>query len=272
VERRLRSDVNIGTSLSGGIDSSSIVAAINALKKNFHTWMNVGFTASFPLFEKDETAFSKKVAQSFGITQHFITPTAADIEKYFSTLMYHQEEPLQSSSVFTQFMIYKLAKENNITVLLDGQGADETLGGYKKYTHWYLQQLIKTKPALFIQEKKMLKKNQLLGQWGIKNYFASFFPATAAKHLQSKALIHQNSETFIERDFLKKYQSKDSLQKPTIFSLEDILYYNTFHSGFSELLRYADRNSMAHSREVRLPFLYHELVEFIFSLPSSFKK
>ena len=55
--------------------------------------------------------------------------------------MYHQEEPLQSSSVLTQFLVYKLAKENNITVLLDGQGADEILAGYKKYSHWYLQQL-----------------------------------------------------------------------------------------------------------------------------------
>lgn len=73
--------------------------------------------------------------------------------------MYHQEEPLQSSSVFTQFMVYKLAKEKGITVLLDGQGADEILGGYKKYAHWFLQELLRTNLAKFKQEKALLIAN-----------------------------------------------------------------------------------------------------------------
>ena len=74
----------------------------------------------------------------------------------------------------------------------------------------------------------------------------------------------QRNHPDIEHDFLLQNFNKPSLEKPAINNLEDSLYYNTFQFGLAELLRYADRNSMAHSREVRLPFLNHELVEFIF--------
>jgi len=269
IKRRLRSDVNIGTCLSGGIDSSAIVAGCNGLKAEHLT--HECFTAIFPGFEKDESAYSGKVADHFKLRQHTIEVTADDWINQFGLLMYHQEEPLQSSSVLTQFMVYGLAKQHGITVLLDGQGADEILGGYKKYTHWYLQYLFRTDVKAFKREKKLLQQNQFLESWSVKNYGAAFFPAKAAALLQKKALNEQNGNSLINKDFLKKYRNIDTLQKPVVKTLEDILYYNTFTSGLGELLRYADRNSMAHSREVRLPFLDHSLVEFIFSLPSSYK-
>ena len=271
VNRRLRSDVNVGTSLSGGLDSSSIVGAINQLKNASYHWKNTGFTASFPGFEKDELADSEKVAKHFNIRQHVIKPTAEDWVTNFERLMYHQEEPLQSSSVLTQFLVYQRAKENGITVLLDGQGADEILGGYKKYTHWYLQQLLTTDTRKFIREKSLLKQNDFMEHWGWRNYAAALLPDRTAYALQQKAISQQRAHPFLNKDFLVNYQNADALQKPVVKQLEDILYYNTFNTGLPELLRYADRNSMAHSREVRLPFLFHELVEFIFSLPASLK-
>lgn len=271
VERRLRSDVSIGTSLSGGIDSSSITAAIYARKNITQQWKHIGFTAAFPGFEKDEIVYSKQLAEHFNIQQHIVTPTENDLADSLQQLMYHQEEPLQSSSVFTQFMVYKLARENNITVLLDGQGADEILAGYIKYSHWYLQQLFTKDVSQFFKERKLLQQNNFLDNWNWRNYAAAMFPDKAAHALQQKAISQQNSNTAIEKEFLLNYQNKDSLQKPVVKQLEDILYYNTFNIGLPELLRYADRNSMAHSREVRLPFLFYELVEFIFSLPADLK-
>ncbi len=271
VNRRLRSDVSVATSLSGGLDSSSIVAAIHQLKNVSQHWKNTGFTAAFPNFEKDESVYSEKVAKHFNIRQHIIIPTAEDWVNNFERLMYYQEEPLQSSSALTQFLVYQSAKENNITVLLDGQGADEILGGYKKYTHWYLQQLLTTDTRKFIKEKRLLKQNDFMEQWGWRNYGAAIFPDKAAKALQGKAISQQDAHPFLNRDFLFNYRNADTLQKPVVKQLEDILYENTFNIGLPELLRYADRNSMAHSREVRLPFLFHELVEFIFSLPACYK-
>lgn len=271
VTRRLRSDVSIGSSLSGGIDSSSVVAAIHWSKNISQQWKNMGFTASFPGFEKDELEYSKKIAQHFNIDQHIVEPTADDCIKYFQQLMYHQEEPFSSSSVLTQFLVYKLAKENNITVLLDGQGADEILGGYKKYSHWYLQQIFLKDSSLYFKERKLLQQNELLDEWGWRNYAAALFPDKAAHALQQKAIKQQKQNEFIDEEFFAHYHNADVLHKPVVKQLEDILYYNTFNFGLQELLRYADRNSMAHSREVRLPFLFHELIEFIFSLPASYK-
>ena len=271
VNRRLRSDVSIGTSLSGGIDSSSVVAAIHELKTVTQQWKNMGFTAAFPGFEKDELEYSKKAAAHFNIQQHIVEPNADDCIKYFQELMYYQEEPVQSGSVLTQFLVYKLAKENNITVLLDGQGADEILGGYKKYTHWYLQQLFNSDTSEYFKERKLLKQNDFLDEWGWRNYAAALFPDKTAQALKQKAVKEQQQHRFIHPDFYFNYRSEASIDKPVVKQLEDILYYNTFNFGLPELLRYADRNSMAHSTEVRLPFLFHELAEFVFSLPASFK-
>lgn len=270
VKRRLRSDVEIGTSLSGGLDSSSIVAAIHQFKNVSSLWKNIGFTAIFPGFGKDEAAYSKEVAEQFKIQQITIAPTAQDWINNWHELMYYQEEPLQSSSVVAQFLVYKLAKENHVTVLLDGQGADEVLGGYKKYIHWYLQEMLRKNFRLFRTEKKLLAQNNFLEQWSWKNYAASYLPEKTAKQLQQRA-YQQLKEADINPDFFARYNNYDVLHKPVVKQLEDVLYYNTFQFGLEELLRYADRNSMAHSREVRLPFLNHELVEFIFSLPSGLK-
>lgn len=269
IERRLRSDVNIGTCLSGGVDSSAIVAMCNGIKAPHLT--HECFTAIFPGFEKDESVYSKQVADHFSLHQHTVEVTADDWINNFQQLMYHQEEPLQSASVLTQFMVYRLAKQHNITVLLDGQGADEILGGYKKYTHWFLQQMLRTHTAAFKKEKKLLQQNNFIETWGAKNYAAAYLPNKTAALLQKKAVGEQNNNSSINKEFLRKFQNIDTLQKPVVNTLEDILYYNTMHVGLSELLRYADRNSMAHSREVRLPFLNHTLVEFIFSLPSTYK-
>jgi asparagine synthase (glutamine-hydrolysing) len=185
--------------------------------------------------------------------------------------MYHQEEPLQSSSVFVQYMVYKLAKEKDITVLLDGQGADEILGGYKKYSHWFLQEMIRHNLSKFSYEKALLATNDFLDQWNYKNYLAAFFPKITAKQLRLKAQKQQSTNQFIHKDFLQQNKNAQSLQKPVIKGLQDILTYNTHIFGLHDLLRYADKNSMAHSREVRLPFLNKELEAFVSSLPSTFK-
>jgi asparagine synthase (glutamine-hydrolysing) len=251
VNRRLRSDVPVGSSLSGGIDSSSIVAVTNEiLKKNKNNrFSSTCFTAIFPSFEKNEHAFSQKVAQNFNLKQYTVSPGAGEFADNWRDLMKHQEEPVQSSSVFTQYMVYRLAKQKGVTVLLDGQGADEVLGGYKKYTHWYLQQLLRTQPAEFFREKKLFRNNHFLEQWGVKNMAAAFSPAVAARQLTMKAKKELMNQPFITNEYYHAYTNEGCCDKPVIDTLETLLYYNTFVFGLEELLRYADRNSMAHSRK-----------------------
>ncbi|MFZ1800820.1 MAG: asparagine synthase (glutamine-hydrolyzing), partial [Chitinophagaceae bacterium] len=271
VSRRLRSHVNTGTSLSGGIDSATVAAMIYGLKNNGNYWKNTGFTASFPGFEKDELSKSTEVASFLHMQQEVLYPTENDWAENFEKIMYYQEEPLQSSSVLTQFMVYKKAKEKNITVLLDGQGADEILGGYTKYTRWYLQELLREDKSLFIREKKLLAANNFLENWDARDYAMAVFPRTANAALQTLQKKKIKNTGFIQDEFYDAHKGTISARSSMPAGLSAQLAYSSFDSGLDELLRYADRNSMANSVEVRLPFLSHELVEFVFSLPSSFK-
>ncbi|MFY7840738.1 MAG: asparagine synthase (glutamine-hydrolyzing) [Lacibacter sp.] len=268
VKRRLRSDVEVGTSLSGGLDSSSIAAMINQLQTTNHKLQT--FTASFPGFEKDETTYAKEVADHLQLQQHFVTPTADTLFNDINKLIFQQEEPFQSSSIYAQYKVYQLAKQNGVKVILDGQGADETLAGYHKYIHWFLQEKSRESQVVS-RELKAFTDHHISVDWSWKNKLAARFPEFAAVQLENKANKAVLNHRFISNQYRKQYFNKKSIYKPAVSKLNDLLYYNTMLVGLEELLRYADRNSMAHGVEVRLPFLSHELVQFVFSLPSHYK-
>jgi asparagine synthase (glutamine-hydrolysing) len=268
VSKRLRSDVAIGTSLSGGLDSSSVAAVIHQLQKNkLQT-----FSAVFPGYEKDESAYISKTVSAFGLGNFSVTPSAAGFIDDFEKLCYHQEEPFQSASIYAQYKVFQLAKKHGIKVLLDGQGADEILAGYHKYYHWYWQQLYRTNKKKLNAEQKETAALGINPSWGFKNKLAARLPLLAAVQLENKDIRSIKNHPDINRDFIAAHYDKFySVNRIPVEKLNDILYYNTMQNGLGELLRYADRNSMAHGVEVRLPFLNHELVQFIFSLPVTFK-
>ena len=270
IKRRLRSDVAIGSSLSGGLDSSSIAAVVNELLNSDGRYQS--FSAVFPGFEKDESKQIGEIVKQFNLENYEVTPSANDFVSDLEKLIYHQEEPFQSASVYAQFRVYDLAKQHRVTVILDGQGADEILAGYPKYYHWLWQEKIagfKWKEAR--NEIQAARQNGQEINWDLKNYAAAFLPGFAANQLEKNAHKNQSDNSDLTYDFFLHNHNKTTIFKPSVNKLNDILYFNTMQFGLEELLRYADRNSMAHSREVRLPFLNHELVQFIFSLPSSFK-
>jgi asparagine synthase (glutamine-hydrolysing) len=269
IQKKLRSDVPIGTSLSGGLDSSTIAAYLASSKINLHT-----FSATFPSFERDESSFIQQITSKFQLQNFGVSPTADDLINDFEKLCYHQEEPFNSSSIFAQYKVFELAKKNNVTVLLDGQGADEIFAGYTKYIQWFLQEVLsRHKLGANINEIKQLRKNNQPFNWGIKNHLAAFLPAHAAILLERKDYRKTAYNSFIHPDFLENLKGHqwDGIHQPIITKLNDILHFNITEMGLEELLRFADRNSMAHGVEVRLPFLSHELVEFVFSLPSTLK-
>jgi asparagine synthase (glutamine-hydrolysing) len=266
VKRRLRSDVSVGTSLSGGLDSSSIVASIHQQQSGESLKT---FSCIFPGFERDESHFIKEVSAKFGTDQYYTSPTANDFIRDIEKMLFHQEELISSASVYIQYKVFELARENGVKVLLDGQGADEILAGYTKYLHWYLQELVVTDPMNMKTALHALRKNELGFEWGWKNYFAAWLPSLTKSRLEKSDIQKIRSHPFLKKEFVG--DTIYSSQKPKISRLNDILYFNTFRFGLEELLRFADRNSMAHGREARLPFLQHELVEFMFSLPSRFK-
>ncbi|MFC0774467.1 asparagine synthase (glutamine-hydrolyzing) [Terrimonas alba] len=269
IKKRLRSDVAVGCSLSGGLDSSSIVAAISQL--NTQAGPLNSFTAIFPGFEKDEQVFASQVASQFQLQQHQLEITADDLILNWDSFMHHQEEPVSSASAFIQYKVFELAKKQNIKVLLDGQGADEVLAGYHKYYKWYWQELFQRRRLIRSKEIPAARKIGVAEEFGFKNIMASLLPDLAAVILEKQYLFNALNHEHLHEDFIQLQSKEAYYTTPDLGTLNGILYFNTCIHGLQELLRYADRNSMAHGREIRLPFLSHELVTFIFSLPPNFK-
>jgi asparagine synthase (glutamine-hydrolysing) len=269
IKRRLRSDVGIGSSLSGGLDSSSITAIAHELQadSNSHTC----FTAVFPGFEKDELAFSRQIAGKFNLQHYTVDVTGKEMLSDWEKLCYHQEEPFGSASIYAQYKVFELAKQHSIKVLLDGQGADETLAGYHKYYKWYWQELFRNRKLYKSKELKAAKQIGITESFTYKNMIAAYFPAFASVVMERHYLLKAIRQEDLTKDFVQQQSKEAYYTPPEHFDLNGVLYFNTCTHGLQELLRYSDRNSMAHGREVRLPYLSHELVEFIFSLPADFK-
>lgn len=269
VQKRLRSDVAIGTSLSGGLDSSTIVA-LCAQQAAPH-YSHKCFTAVFPGFARNEESFAEQVAATFGL-QHFKIPiTEADLLQCMDAVAQHQEEPFGSASVVAQYLVYQNAKSEGVTVVLDGQGADELLAGYDKYYFWHWQQLYRQKKLSKSGEVKAAHDMGVLKRFGMPQKIAALLPDFAASMKQTVAARNAARNAHLHPDF--RFANKRNLyySLPATPDLNGALYFNSVVYGLEELLRYADRNSMAHGVEVRLPFLQHQLVEFLFSLPPQAK-
>ncbi len=271
VNKRLRSDVEVGSSLSGGIDSSAIVMMIDEIKKP--NQIQKTFSARFKNYVKDEGKHIKEVLNSCkNVQSHNTWPSGQNLSNNLDKLLYHQEEPFGSSSIYAQFEVMKLAKENNVTVLLDGQGADEILAGYTKYYLYYYGHLLRNNKHKYNSEVSNYSK--LYENWKFSNRekLNLYFPKVSNslewvnRKFSTKSVGRLN---YLDSDFINNYKHlKNPFEK--FDSLRDSLIGSLFSRGLPELLRYCDRNSMAFSREIRLPFLSHELVEFIFSLPDDF--
>lgn len=269
VQRRLRSDVAVGTSLSGGLDSSSIVAMLQALKSGNR--LQHCFTAVFDGFEKNEAAFAAEVARQYDLQQHLVSFSEKELLQDWDKLCYQQEEPIGSASIYAQYKVYERARQEGITVLLDGQGADETMAGYSSYYKWYWQELFRKRKLYRSNELRFAKERGIRESFDYRNMIAAYFPSFASVVLERQYLVKAISQEDLTKDFVRLQSKEAYYTPPEYFNLNGVLYFNTCIHGLEELLRYADRNSMAHGCEVRLPFLSHELVEFIFTLPSKYK-
>jgi len=256
VQMRLRSDVPVGSSLSGGLDSSTIVSVMDKLLPPGAVQKT--FSARFADESKDEGKWIGHVMKVTRAEPHFVWPTGEEMFTEIERLFYHQEEPFGSASIYAQWCVMRLAKEHGVTVLLDGQGADETLAGYHPYFGIVADALFKDlKLAAFMAWRGSYRSLHGRPLGSLSGTIRQTVPGSLKRPVK-KLLGRDPIEPFLP-EYPKEFGKVSALRK--------ILWWNTTRQGLVELLRYADRNSMAHSREVRLPFLDHNLVEFIFSLP-----
>ena len=275
IKYRLRSDVKTGSSLSGGIDSSAIVSlANNLLPTNAEQHV---FSARFPGFIKDEGFFIDLVlnnCKNAKAIKHEVFPNEESMLINLDKIMYHQEEPFGSASIAAQFEVMQLASENGVKVLLDGQGADELLAGYTPFYVTLLRQLYKKNKKVYRVSLENIKKNSTADINKI-NYkdFGNIYYYNTTKFIGQlrRNWIKNDSPYFlnIHPELVNEYKKvKNPIYTPP--NLKQHLKFMLLNRGLNELLRYADRNSMANSVEIRLPFLSHRLVEFVFTLPDNF--
>ena len=259
---RLRSDVKVGTCLSGGLDSSSIAA----LASDIYTNTNDRFTAIHAKSSQkssDESLFAQEVAKSCNLDLNIIEPTQEEFINSIDEVIYTQEEPFGGPSIFMQYFVMKKAKEIGCTVLLDGQGGDETLVGYERYYPSYLMSL-----GFFDFIKGFFdsSKNSKLTKKELLAYFIYFTKST----IRIKRLKNKNE--FIKKEYFD-LASFDIVEKnaKSYLNLFDLQYEEIFHTQMPHLLRYEDRNSMRHSIETRLPFIDFRVVETALSIDNKYK-
>ena len=259
---RLRSDVEVGTCLSGGLDSSSIAAFASGLYNPQVQQAFTGITAGSADSKKDETRYAKQAVEALGMAWKYCQPTAKDFVNAFERVLDIQEEPFDSASVLMQHLVMQLAHDAGLKVLLDGQGADELLLGYKPHLAWTLKELAPL-PAAQLAAKSLSKyqisaKELLL----LVNYHTVTSRKRGRQLSRWKGLRKDLHEQLQEEAVAEANQPTDLFSKQC---------YELTHRILPMLLRYEDKNAMAFSIETRLPFLDTDLVEFLLNLPGHLK-
>jgi asparagine synthase (glutamine-hydrolysing) len=260
VRIRLRSDVPVGSSLSGGLDSSTIVGLV---ARYYSGARQAVFSARFSDSTLDEGRFIQAVCDSTPVESHSVYPDPARFCEEAMLLAWHQEEPYSSSSIYAQWSVMRLARDAGVTVLLDGQGADEVLAGYPVYLGAQVRGLCE-RGHFASAMQLMLAYIQEKGMGSLPISMASFISPSARRLVRRVVRPRE-----LPPDFGYYWQNaRQDVSAGFEDPLKEELYRTLTKNVLPGLLRYADRNSMAFSREVRLPFLDHRVVEYAFGIPS----
>lgn len=275
VRLELRSDVAVGTCLSGGIDSSSIVCAVNHLmRQDGLSAAQIGerqktFSAVYDSDGRyNERRHIDRVLRATAADGHFVFPTVERLNADLERLAWHQDEPFQSTSIFAQWCVMGLARERGVTVLLDGQGADEVLAGYRPYARYLGDLLRQARGATVAREALLIsaRSNQPAIPL-LRNALIFTLPASAIELAYVGRQMLRTPSPVLRSDFAAECRRAALADIPSWCeqsSLDRHLRDAVIESSLPHLLRYEDRNSMAFSIESRVPFLDHRLVEFVF--------
>lgn len=271
VRLRLRADVRVGSCLSGGLDSSSIVGLVNQSLSGAgeHERQHV-FSVYYDVPEGDERRYIDAVVEKTGVAAHRVAPSCAQLFDTLKKLTWHQDEPFGSTSVFAQWEVFRLAAENGVRVMLDGQGADEALGGYHTYFGARLAGMLRSGRlgALRHEAGAMHGLYGYSPQWLLRQAMLSVLPSALT------ALIKRASgpPAWFDAAALG-LEDEPAFQLPRNWrrSIQSVSQAQLLTSNLPMLLHWEDRDSMAHSVEARVPFLDYRVVEFLLGLPDDHK-
>lgn len=244
LQLRLRTDVPWGITLSGGLDSSAIVYEVaRILKERGDSTPIQTFSAIFPGTGADESKFVKVIEKDLGLRAHYSEPLKEFNFDDFETFLYHQDFPVGSTSSYARWCVFRLVARSDVKVILNGQGGDELLGGYRHHFHRYAGELIRRGKILgSVRETKAAGKMKGRKFWPL---YKEVLSMEIAGRVRDKRVKGKTLRERLELDLTSR-----------------MMPY---------MLRYEDRISMAFGIESRVPFLDHKLVEFALQLPSELK-
>jgi asparagine synthase (glutamine-hydrolysing) len=257
VERRLLSEVPVGSCLSGGLDSTTIVSFMSELlRENAPDAASLRgqlktFSAVFDGDPIDEREYIEIAVASTGADTTYTNPDSYEFMHELREFIWHQEEPFVSTGPYAQWCVMRSAREQ-VTVLLDGQGGDELLAGYVPYQLVFLRQLRR-------QGRHRELSHEAAKSADVLSPLVRRRVAQRSKRLSIRRLLKPG---FV--DHVRDPQPWTSRSDLKLRLLQDLLTYS-----LPCLLRYEDRNAMAFSVESRVPYLDQELVEYILSLPDT---
>lgn len=275
VELRLRADVPLGSCLSGGLDSSSIVCLVNRLlrERDAQSFQRV-VSACSNVERFDERKWIDVVVRATGVEAHYVYPRLQELFDQSSAIAWHQDEPYGSTSIYAQWSVFRKAAERGVKVMLDGQGSDEQLAGYHSFFG----------PRLAIMLTTMHWRAMLGEIRAIHRMHGQSFGAIASSTLPW--ILPPNAIGFLRRLHRRSTAVPNWLNVQRLCtspgnieqgrwmsrgSLADVSVWQLTRSSLPMLLHWEDRDSMAHSIESRVPFLDYRLVEFTLGLPADFK-
>lgn len=261
IRLHLRSDVPVGTCLSGGLDSSSVATAASQI---YYQSSGKRFSAVFAQsgdILNDETEYARSVAENADLDWHVTAPTLRDYQENWWKCLWHQEEPTGGPSVFMQYWVMKTARQAGIKVMLDGQGGDEILLGYERYypavfMHWIKAGRFGTALREFIAASRNSKL-------AVKDlaFYSFYFLSPQIRKLRLKNRLRS-----IPPELLKGTLSRVGESARYYGDLLSLQISEISRFQLPQLLKYEDRNSMAWSVEARVPFVDHEVVESALTL------
>jgi asparagine synthase (glutamine-hydrolysing) len=267
VKLHMRSDVPVGSCLSGGLDSSAIVSMVQ------HQQPGLPYQ-TFSIYyqgkdEVDERPFVKEVLQKFpSLIPHYYSPDEDEVTRYFHHAMYHADVPATGSSFISQYFLMKLIAQHGIKVVLDGQGADEYLAGYNHTAYRMVADLLhQFKIGSAISLTHAIAQNQQLSLAKRSAHWGKSVLSLVRNEQQLYALEYNRYFPFLAKDASIPFVLNTVPGNRT----DNFLYHLIFETSLPTLLQYEDRNSMAFSIESRVPFLDHRLVEFSFQLQNDDK-
>lgn len=270
VTLHLRSDVPLGSCLSGGLDSSAIVCAVAELVgtgAERHTFSYVAREAGI-----DESAFADLVNRHTGATGHRIESDPVELVSDMRELIRVQDYPFASTSIYAQARVFGLAKDNGIRVMLDGQGADELLAGYRSYLGAHFTQMLVTGRLAALGRSIARAVRQPDVSPAMLALWTGAVMVPQAWHRAARAVVREPvvppwlRSDWVDTNVQQVVRDRTGV-KNRRHALREYMAHQLTVSSLPALLRYEDRNSMAYSIESRVPFLTPAIAEFLFALP-----